>query len=334
MSNSLSGSTVLVTGGAGLIGSHIVDQLCQENVAEIRVLDNLVRGSWGNLLNSAGSQTTVQLLEGDIRDRRIVGEAMAGCDYVFHQAAIRITLCAEMPRECIDVLVNGTFNVFEAAVCERVRKVVYASSASVYGAADTFPTSESHHPFNNRTIYGAAKVMNEGLARSFQEMYGLPSIGLRYFNVYGPRMDVTGLYTEVFVRWLECAERGIPPEIHGDGSATMDFVFVEDIARANILAMQSSHTDEVYNIASGVETSLAELWQAVSEVSEVPGLRPIFKPPRNVNAVPRRLADINKAREHLGFEAKTSLRAGLQRLAHWRKGWTQSLAHATAQDES
>ncbi|MEZ6074772.1 MAG: NAD-dependent epimerase/dehydratase family protein [Pirellulaceae bacterium] len=186
-----------MTGGAGLIGSHIVDQLCHENVAEIRVLDNLVRGSRENLADAARSQTPVKLFQGDIRDRPLVGKVMAGCDYVFHQAAIRITLCAEQPRECIDVLVNGTFNLFEAAVAESVRKVVYASSASVYGAADIFPTSESHHSFNNRTLYGAAKLMNEGLARSFHEMFDLPSIGLRYFNVYGPRIKSTTSPAEV-----------------------------------------------------------------------------------------------------------------------------------------
>ena len=190
--HSLDGATVLVVGGAGLIGSHIVDRLVEEGAREIRVLDNLVRGSLRNLEQSRGRFT---FLEGDVRDRAAVGHAVAGCDYVFHQAAIRITLCAEKPRECMDVLVMGTFNVFEAAVANKVKKVVYASSASVYGGADAFPTDEKHHPYNNRTLYGAAKVMNEGIARSFNEMYGLPSVGLRYFNVYGPRMDVTGAYT-------------------------------------------------------------------------------------------------------------------------------------------
>ena len=190
--------------------------------------------------------------------------AVAGCDYVFHQAAIRITLCAAHPRDCIDVLVDGTFNVFEAAAAaEGVKKVVYASSASVYGAAEVFPTDEKHHPYGNRTLYGAAKLMDEGIARHFHDMNGLPSVGLRYFNVYGPRMDVTGAYTEVFIRWLDCAEKGVRPQIHGDGSTTMDFVYVGDIARANVLAMKSDRTDDVYNVASGTETSLLDLWQAI-----------------------------------------------------------------------
>jgi len=311
------GATVLVTGGAGLIGSHIVDQLIDEGAGEIRILDNLVRGTRDNL-EGAMSRRDLVFLAGDVRDKSIVQEAVAGCDYIFHQAAIRITLCAERPRECIEVLVNGTFNVFEAAVEAGVKKIVYASSASIYGAADEFPTSEHHHPFNNRTLYGAAKVMNEGIARSFHEMYGLPSVGLRYFNVYGPRMDVTGAYTEVFIRWLDCVDRGVCPPIHGDGSATMDFIFVEDIARANLLALRSPRVDDVYNIASGTETSLLQLWEAIRQVTESEHLMPEFHPPRKVNPVPRRLADTTRARDELGFESQVSLEEGLARLAAWR----------------
>jgi UDP-glucose 4-epimerase len=317
VANPIEGATVLVTGGAGLVGSHIVDRLIDEGAGEIRVLDNLVRGRMANLV-PARSRRAITFIEGDVRDRAAVRAAVAGCDYVFHQAAIRITLCAETPRDCMDVLVMGTFNVFEAAVAEKVRKVVYASSASVYGGADTFPTDEKHHPYNNRTLYGAAKVMNEGTARSFREMYGLPSVGLRYFNVYGPRMDVTGAYTEVFIRWLDCADTNTRPQIHGDGSATMDFVYIGDIARANILAMKSDRSDDVYNVASGTETSLLELWQAIQEVTGAHHLQPEFHPPRKVNAVPRRLADTRRAREEIGFVAETTLTDGLRELAAWR----------------
>src|SRR5436305_10307125 len=266
MTNPIEGATVLVTGGAGLIGSHIVDRLIDEGAGEIRVMDNLVRGHARNL-SKATAQRSIKFIKGDVRDRAAVEAAVAGCDYVFHQAAIRITLCAEQPRECIDVLVTGTLNVFEAAAREGVKKVVYASSASVYGAAEVFPTGEKHHPFGNRTLYGAAKLMNEGIARHFHDMNGLPAVGLRYFNVYGPRMDVTGAYTEVFIRWLDCAERGERPQIHGDGSATMDFVYVDDVARANLLAMESPWVNDVYNVASGTETSLLELWQAIQELT-------------------------------------------------------------------
>jgi UDP-glucose 4-epimerase len=317
MRRSLEGATVLVTGGAGLIGSHIVDQLIDEGAGEIRVLDNLVRGRHENLA-SARARRSIEFLEGDVRDRETVGRAVAGCDYVFHQAAIRITLCAERPRECIDVLINGTFNVFEAAVAARVRKVTYASSASVYGAAETFPTDERHHPFNNRTLYGAAKVMNEGIARAFRDSYGLASVGLRYFNVYGPRMDVTGAYTEVFIRWLDCVDNDVSPQIHGDGSASMDFVYAEDISRANLLAMKSDREDDVYNVASGTETTLLELWRGIQEVTGAHHLSPEFHPLRKVNPVPRRLADTRRAREEIGFSAEVPLLEGLRRLAAWR----------------
>jgi UDP-glucose 4-epimerase len=317
MSKSLEGATVLVTGGAGLIGSHIVDRLIDAGAGEIRVLDNLVRGRMANLA-SATKRRKLNFIHGDVRDRDVVAQSVDGCDYVFHQAAIRITLCAEKPRECMDVLVMGTFNIFEAAVAAKVKKVVYASSASVYGAADAFPTDESHHPYNNRTLYGAAKVMNEGIAASFNDMYGLNSVGLRYFNVYGPRMDVTGAYTEVFVRWLECIENNRRPQIHGDGKATMDFIYCEEIARANMLAMTSSSADGAYNIASGTETSLLGLWEAMQNVSGAHHLTPEFHPPRKVNPVPRRLADTRRAKRDLGFEANVSLEEGLRRLVVWR----------------
>jgi len=317
MSELLAGATVLVTGGAGLIGSHIVDRLIDKGAGEIRVLDNLVRGRWDNL-EEATARRPITFLTGDVRDRAAVARALTGCDYVFHQAAIRITLCAEQPRECIDVLVGGTLNVFEVAVGAGVRKIVYASSASVYGGAETFPTNERHHPYNNRTLYGAAKLMDEGIARSFRDMYGLPSVGLRYFNVYGPRMDITGAYTEVFIRWLECVDRGVRPQIHGDGTASMDFICVDDIARANILAMESDREDDVYNIASGTETSLLELWRAIQHVTGADQLEPEFHPPRKINPVPRRLADVRRARAELGFEAEVTLKEGLRRLRAWQ----------------
>lgn len=318
MRQMLEDATVLVTGGAGLIGSHIVDRLIDAGAGEIRVLDNLVRGRMANL-SSALSRARIRFIEGDVRDPETVARAVDGCDCVFHQAAIRITLCAERPRECMDVLVMGTFNVFSAAVTAKVKKLVYASSASVYGAAEVFPTSETHHPYNNRTLYGAAKLMNEGIAASFNDMYGLNSVGLRYFNVYGPRMDVTGAYTEVFVRWLDCIDNNRRPQIHGDGSASMDFIYCEDIAQANLLAMQSAGARGVYNIASGTETSLLGLWEAMQQVTGAHHLTPEFLPPRKVNPVPRRLADTRRASSDLAFEAEVSLKEGLRRLVAWRR---------------
>lgn len=306
---------VLITGGAGLIGSHIVDLLVRERPARIVVLDNFVRGRMANL-QAALARAPISVIEGDIRDERDVAQAMRGIDIVFHQAAVRITQCAAEPRLALDVMATGTFNVLEAAVTEGVSKVVAASSASVLGMADSFPTAETHHPYNNRTIYGAAKVFNEGLLRSFNDMFGLSYVALRYFNVYGPRMDVFGAYTEVLIRWMERLAAGEAPVIFGDGLQTMDFVHVRDIARANILAAKSDVTDDVFNVASGTETSLADLARALSRAMDV-DIAPVFAPQRAVNPVPRRLADTSKAADTLGFAARVPLDEGLRDLVAW-----------------
>ena len=311
----LTNSRILITGGAGLVGSHIADLAAAESVAEIVVLDNFVRGRRENLAQ-AMSKARVTVIEGDIRDTKLLAEVMDGIDVLFHQAAIRITQCAEEPRLALDVLATGTFNVLEAAVKARVKRVVAASSASVYGLATEFPTTEDHHPYGNRTLYGAAKVFNEGLLRSFNEMSGLPYVALRYFNVYGPRMDIYGAYTEVLIRWMERIETGKAPLIFGDGTQTMDFVYIEDIARANILAAKSAVTDDVFNIASGSETSLNELALTLAHVMGS-NLKPEYGPERKVNPVPRRLASTSKARQLLGFETTVNLEEGLRRLVTW-----------------
>ena len=310
---------VLVTGGAGLIGSHIIDLLVdgQEKgtYGEIVVLDDFTRGRMENLA-SALPRGKISVVEGDLRDVETVRRAMDGIDLVFHLAAIRITHCAENPRLAMDVLGNGTFNVVEAAQQAGVRKVVASSSASVYGMADEFPTTENQHPYNNRTLYGALKAFNEGLLRSFNDMFGLPYVALRYFNVYGPRMDVFGKYTEVLIRWMDRIIGGEQPLIFGDGNQTMDFIYVTDIARANVLAAQADVSDEVFNIASATETSLNDLAAALSKVmgSDLP---PEYGPERSVNPVPRRLADVHKARQLLGFESQVGLEAGLADLVTW-----------------
>jgi UDP-glucose 4-epimerase len=311
----LSGARVLITGGAGLIGSTIADQLVDAGVGSIVVLDNLTRGRLENL-ETAMASGKVELVEGDIRDRDLLNRILPGVDVLFHQAAIRITQCAQEPRLALEVLVDGTFNVLEAAVAAKVGKVVAASSASVLGLAESFPTTEDHHPYNNRTIYGAAKVFNEGLLRSFNDMEGLDYVALRYFNVYGPRMDVHGVYTEVLIRWMDRLNAGQAPLIFGDGSQTMDFVFSEDIARANLLAAQADVTDEVFNVASGVETSLNELALALTKVMGV-DLAPEYGPERTVNNVNRRLASTKAAEERLGFRAEVDLEEGLRRLVTW-----------------
>ncbi|KAA9150368.1 NAD-dependent epimerase/dehydratase family protein [Microbacterium lushaniae] len=306
---------VLVTGGAGTIGSTLVDQLVAAGAGRVQVLDNLVRGRRANL-DEALATGRVELIDGDIRDAALVDELVAGKDIVFHQAAIRITQCAEEPRLALEVLVDGTFNVVEAAARHKVGKLVAASSASVYGMAEEFPTGERHHHHNNDTLYGAAKSFNEGLIRSFRAMQGLDYVVLRYFNVYGPRMDVHGLYTEVLVRWMERIADGRPPLIFGDGQQTMDFVCVPDIARANLLAAESDIVEGVYNIASGTETSLLGLAEALLRAMDS-DLDVEHGPERAVNGVVRRLADTEAARRDLGFESRIELEEGLRMLVDW-----------------
>lgn len=311
----LQGARVLVTGGAGTIGSTIVDHLITAGVEQVAVLDNLVRGRRANL-DDAVATGRVELVEGDLRDRDLVHDLTRGKDIVFHQAAIRITQCAEEPRLALEVLVDGTFNVFEAAADHGVGKLVAASSASVYGMAEDFPTTERHHHHNNDTFYGAAKSFNEGMARSFRAMTGLDYVLLRYFNVYGPRMDVHGLYTEVLVRWMERIADGLPPLIFGDGRQTMDFIHTRDVARANILAAGSGVREGVYNVASGEETSLLELAEALLRAMDS-GLQVEHGPDRAINGVVRRLADVSAARLDLGFAAETGLEDGLRELVDW-----------------
>jgi len=307
---------LLVTGGCGLIGSATVDVLLREcSPARIVILDNLVRGSRANV-RDALQDPRVTFVQGDIRDVEQVGSLAQGMDAVIHLAALRITACAANPREAFEVLCAGTFNVVEAARQAGVKKLVAASSASVYGLAETFPTSESHHPYGNRTWYGAGKLLLEGLLRSYNDMYGLPYVALRYFNVYGPRMDVDGKYTEVLIRWMDRIAAGQPPIILGDGSQTMDFVYVDDVARANVLALQSDVSDEVFNVASGTETSLNGLARALLEVMGA-SLARVYGPARNVNPVPRRQAETRKAERLLRFRAQVPLEEGLRRLVAW-----------------
>ena len=312
----LDGSKILITGGCGLVGSTTIDLLLRDHAPErIVILDNLSRGTLDNV-EGALKDKRVTLIRGDIRDLDTLRKATEGMDYVIHMATLRITACAAEPREALGVMCDGTFNVFEAAQQAGVKKVVTASSASIYGLADEFPTKETHHPYNNRTWYGASKIMLEGLARSFNDMYGLPYVALRYFNVYGPRMDIHGKYTEVLIRWMERIAAGQSPLILGDGKTTMDFVYIEDVARSNILSMTAPVTDDVFNVASGTETSLNELADALLRVMGS-SLRPEYGPERKVNPVSRRLADTAKAEKLLGFRAEVGLDEGLRRLVDW-----------------
>jgi UDP-glucose 4-epimerase len=327
----LSGSTILVTGGAGLVGSTIVDQLlAADPTLRVVVLDDMSRGTALNL-EAALAGGRVEVVQEDIRAFDRIRPYFDGVDGVFHQAAIRITRCAQEPRECLEVLVDGTFNVLQACVEAGVKRLVAASSASVYGMADEFPTPESHPPYNNRTLYGAAKAANEAMLRSFHDMHGLSYVALRYFNVYGPRMDVFGKYTEVLVRWLECLDRDEPPKIFGSGRQTMDFVHVDDVARANLLALQADVVDEVFNVGSGRETSLLELLAALLRVTGQEHVQPVMLPERAVNPVPRRLADIRKADRLLGFRAQIALEDGLRSLVTWRNA-VESLMASSLDD--
>ncbi|MEJ0059765.1 MAG: NAD-dependent epimerase/dehydratase family protein [Terricaulis sp.] len=318
----IEGSKILVTGGCGLIGSTTIDQLLALNPAKIVIYDNLVRGSMHNVAEILNDKR-VELIKGDIRDVPALRAATEGMDAVIHMAALRITACAAEPREAFEVMCAGSFNVVEAAHLAGVKKIVAASTASIYGLADNFPTTEKDHPYNNRTWYGASKIMLEGLLRSFADMYGTDYVAFRYFNVYGPRMDIHGKYTEVLIRWMERIEAGQSPLILGDGTTSMDFIYIEDIARANVAGLKSDVTDEVFNVASGVETTLNDLAEALMRVMGKK-LPLEYGPERKVNAVPRRLASAEKAKRLLGWEAQVDLETGLESLVRW---WRANKEH-------
>jgi UDP-glucose 4-epimerase len=327
----LKGKRILVTGGAGFIGSHIIDLLCNEGCAEIVAVDNMIRGRPENL-RRAMTRGPVRMVQGDIRDGKLMASLVQAADIVFHQAALRITHCAAEPRLAKEVMVDATFDLLELCVKRGIEKVIAASSASVYGMAEEFPTTERQNPYDNRTLYGAAKAFNEGLLRSYKDMYGLDYVAFRYFNVYGDRMDIHGRYTEVLIRWMERLDAGLPPLIFGDGQQTMDFIHVRDIARANILAARSKVTDDVFNVASGTETSLLQLAQALASVMGHRNLAPEFAPERSINPVPRRLASTEKAERRLGFRATVPLEQGLADLVKWWRVERGSLSAGRQQE--
>jgi UDP-glucose 4-epimerase len=291
----------------------------------------MVRGRPENL-EQAIARGPVRLVHGDIRDGGLMASLVKSADIIFHQAALRITHCVAEPRMAMEVMVQSTFDLLELCVQHEVEKVVAASSASVYGMAEEFPTTERQHPYNNRTLYGAAKTFNEGLLRTFNDIHGLDYVAFRYFNVYGNRMDIHGKYTEVLIRWMERLEAGQPPIIFGDGRQTMDFVHVRDVARANILGAKVDVKDEVFNIGSGTETSLVQLARLLMVVMNAKGLNPEFAPGRSVNPVPRRLASTAKAERLLGFQAGIPLEEGLLDLVNWWRVERRSFAVPSKQE--
>ncbi|MBF0432228.1 MAG: NAD-dependent epimerase/dehydratase family protein [Fibrobacteria bacterium] len=313
--NKIKNKRIFLPGGAGFVGSYIVEELLKYSPEKIFIIDNLVRGSYENM-QSFHNNPIVEFEEQDIRNEKIINKYMALSDYCFHLAALRINACAANPREGFEVMVKSTFEIADSAKRHNIKKLIYSSSASVYGLAQHFPTPESDNPYDNQTFYGAAKIFGEQLLRSYYHMFGLQYVSLRYFNVYGPRMDTDGKYTEVMIKWLDCIAQNSPPLIYGDGSTSMDFVYVKDIAKANVLALLSDKCDTAYNIGCGVETSLSELLNLLLKVNNST-LKPGYREESSINPVSKRCADITRARDELGYAPETDLETGLQLLSQW-----------------
>jgi len=312
----LSGKKILVTGGAGLVGSHIVDELVKDG-AKVTVYDSFIRGKIEHL-DWARATEPVEIVRADLRDSERIREVLEGVDYVFHQAAAWLRLCQENPRLSLDVNIAGTFNLLEACVEAGVKKIVAASSSSVYGEGLYLPTDENH-PFNNDLFYGASKIANEQYYRAFYKKYGLDFVAFRYLNVYGPRQPYEAAYMDVIMHFLNRIDAGEPPVVRGDGSATVDLVYAGDVARANVMALKSPVTNEFFNVASGVETTLRELAYLLIRLRGKEGkLEPEFQA-MDTGLVTRRWGCPKKAREMLGFEVTTSVEDGMRRVIEWRE---------------
>src|SRR5262245_7795305 len=315
----VAGKKLVVIGGAGLIGSHTVDALIRTDAREILIYDNFVRGRVENLEASLSDpRVKIYDIGGDILQTDILTAALDGADVVFHFAALWLLQCHDYPRAAFDVNVRGTFNVLEACVKNGVGRLVYSSSASVYGDAVEEPMTEDH-PFNNRNFYGATKICGEAMARAYHHRYGLEFVGLRYMNVYGPRQDYKGAYIAVIMKMLDAIDRGEGPTILGDGSEAFDFVSVRDCGRANVCAMKSSATDRFYNVGTGMRTSLKELAEMLIKLTSCK--QPIKYAPRSqATLVRNRIGSPVRAEKEIGFEAGLPLEQGLQELIAWRRG--------------
>lgn len=318
----LTGKRLLVIGGAGLIGSHTVDELLKEDVSEIVIYDNFVRGKLENLVK-ARRDPRVNIFEagGDILHRDVLDTAMKGIDGVFHFSALWLLHCYDYPRAAFEVNIGGTFNVLEACLNNGIQRLVYSSSASVYGDAIEEPMTEDH-PYNNITFYGATKIAGEQMCRSLYHRYKntekhLDYVGLRYMNVYGPRQDYKGAYVAVIMKMLDRIDQGLPPVIYGDGTQAYDFIYVQDCGRANVCAMKADTTDTFYNVGRGIKTTIKELAELVLEITG--SNTKVEYHPEGASFVKNRIGCTKKSEKEIGFKAQVELKQGIQNLIHWRK---------------
>lgn len=313
----LRGKTFVAIGGAGLIGSHTVDRLLQHDIGKLIVYDNFVRGTEQNLAGAL-RDPRVKIYEagGDITQTDILNSALKGADGVFHFAALWLLQCHEFPRSAFDVNIRGTFNVLEACHANNVQRLVYSSSASVYGDAVEEPMTEDH-PFNNRNFYGATKIAGEAMARAFFDRYKLNYVGMRYMNVYGARQDYRGAYIAVIMKMLDALDRGDALKIYGDGSQAYDFVYVTDCAEANICAMRADTVDRFYNVGTGKRTSIKELAEMILKLTG--SNRGVEYEPAGLTFVKNRIGSPVRAQKEIGFTAKVPLEQGLQGLITWRR---------------
>jgi UDP-glucose 4-epimerase len=324
------GKSILVIGGAGFIGSHAVEELVAEDVKQIIVYDNFARGVRENLAEAL-KDPRVRVFEvgGDILHTDVLAAAVKESDQVIHLAALWLLQCHEFPRVAFDVNIRGTFNVLEACRDRGIERLVYSSSASVYGDAVQIPMTEEH-PFNNRTFYGATKIAGEAMARAFCDRYGLPYVGLRYMNVYGARQDHKGTYIAVIMKMLDRIDQGLPPVLYGDGSQAYDFIYVADVGRANVCALKADASDSFYNIGSGTRTSLRELAELILEITGTQHLGIEYEP-AGKTFVTNRIGSTAKAMRDLGFQSSIDLRSGLAKLIEWREGHKTLVASRAAQ---
>jgi UDP-glucose 4-epimerase len=319
----INGKKFLVIGGAGLIGSHTVDALLKEDIEQVTIYDNFVRGTAENLEDALKDpRVKIYDIGGDICQTDILNSAMKGMDGVFHFAALWLLQCYDYPRSAFNTNIEGTFNVLEACVNQGVKRLVYSSSASVYGDAVEEPMKESH-PFNNTTFYGATKIAGEAMATAYHHRYDLPFVGLRYMNVYGARQDYKGAYIAVIMKMLDAIDRGEPMTLYGDGSQAYDFIYVEDCAKANVCAMKADAAGSFYNVGTGKRTSILELAYILQKLTGTSDNIQFL--PQGKTFVKNRIGCPLKALEDLDFKADMDLSAGLQELIDWRKSHIEAL---------